>query len=270
MMSKTETNGMQLHTPIPLKTALACFLFATLPVLAERQTITFPSEDGLTITADLYAPHESPETPFLILCHQARWSRGEFLRIAPWLNQLGYNCMAVDLRAGKTILGIPNQTAQRAEKENKNTACCAAEPDILAAVKYARKNHADAKIILVGSSYSASLALRIAGEHPDLIDGVAAFSPGEFFTSENKSPDWTEKAAAKIKACPTLIAWANNEHEQWRGIAEAIECEKLTVFVPQANGRHGARALWEESATSEEYRRAFSNFLAEHFPVPEN
>ncbi len=123
---------------------------------------------------------------------------------------------------------------------------------------------------LVGNSYSASLALRIAGEQPDLIDGVAAFSPGEFFTSENKSSDWTEKAAAKIKPCPTLIAWASNESEQWRGIAEAIKCEKLTVFVPEAGGRHGARCLCEESETSKEYRRAFSAFLAEHFPVPEN
>ncbi len=261
---------MQLPGTVAVKLALLCSLIAVLSVRAERQTVTFPSEDNLTITADLYAPHESPETPFLILCHQARWSRGEFLHIAPWLNQLGYNCMAVDMRAGKTILGIPNQTAHRAGKENKNTACGAAEPDILAAVNYARKNHADRKLILVGSSYSASLALRIAGEHPDLIDGVAAFSPGEFFTSENKSPDWTEKAAAKIKACPILIAWANNEHEQWRGIAEAIDCEKLTVFIPEAGGRHGARSLWEESETSEEYRNAFTTFLAEHFPVHEN
>lgn len=259
---------MQLHcSPFALKIALVCGLFAVLPALAERQTVTFPSGDGLTITADVYAPHKSPETPFLVLSHQARWSRGEFLRIAPWLNELGYNCMAIDLRAGKTILGITNETAHRAKQKDKDTYCCASQPDIVAAINYAREHHADGKLILLGSSFSASLALRIAGENPELVDGVAAFSPGEFFTSEDKRSDWTEQAAAKIKTIPTFIAWAANESDKWRDIAEAIKCKDLVVFVPESGGCHGARALWEESERSDEYRQALRAFLATHFPL---
>lgn len=258
---------MQMYSTFSLKLALLCCLFAVLPALAERQTIKFPSTDGLNITADVYAPHKSAETPFIVLCHQARWSRGEFLRVAPWLNQLGYNCMAIDLRAGKTILGINNETAQRAKKKNKNTDYCATQPDIVAAIKYAREHYADGKLILLGSSCSASLALRIAGLKPELVDGVAAFSPGEFFDCADTDSDWTEKGAAKIKTCPTFVAWATNESDKWRAITEAIECKKLVVFVPESGGRHGARALWEESETSDEYRNALATFLDTHFPT---
>lgn len=255
-----------LSSGLLLKPLVVALLFS-LPAVA-RDTVTFPSEGGVTVTVDVYMAHESRETPFLVLCHQARWSRGEFLRIGPWLNELGYNCMAVDLRAGKTILGIPNETAQRARENGLNTDYSYAEPDIVAAVKYAREHYAKGKLILVGSSFSASLVLRIAGETSELVDGVAAFSPGEYFANEGKCADWTQQSAAKIKTCPVFIAWSEREHVKWHRIARAIPCEDLTVFAPTEGGQHGARVLWEESEDSELYRTAFKAFLSRHFPRP--
>ena len=71
-------------------------------VASSSETVTFPSEDGLLITADIHAPYGNGEAPIIVLFHQAGWSRGEYAEIAPWLNTLGYNCMAVDQRSGET------------------------------------------------------------------------------------------------------------------------------------------------------------------------
>ena len=54
---------------------------------AAHQKITFPSADGLVITADLYLQNRNKEVPFVVLFHQAGWSRGEYLEIAPKLNK---------------------------------------------------------------------------------------------------------------------------------------------------------------------------------------
>ena len=42
--------------------------------------IVFNSEDGLEITADLYLKNDE-STPFIVLCHQAGGSRGEYQEI---------------------------------------------------------------------------------------------------------------------------------------------------------------------------------------------
>jgi hypothetical protein len=53
---------------------------------ASPTPITFPSGDGVTCTADLYRVHPDPATPFIVLFHQAGYSRGEYREIAPRLN----------------------------------------------------------------------------------------------------------------------------------------------------------------------------------------
>ena len=83
-------------------------LVCVLPVstyAALKDTIRFPSEDGLMVTADLYIEKNEKDAPFIILYHQAGWSRGEYAQIAPRLNALGFNCLAVDLRSGGKVNG---------------------------------------------------------------------------------------------------------------------------------------------------------------------
>ena len=72
-------------------------------------TITFSSADDTQLTADVYAPHDK-SNPFIVLCHQAGWSRGEYRDIAPKLNQLGFNCMAIDQRSGEAVNDVANET----------------------------------------------------------------------------------------------------------------------------------------------------------------
>jgi len=112
---------------------------------AEPETITFKSADDLLITADRYTPHTSNSTPLIVLFHQAGSSRGEYSEIAPRLNKLGFNCIAVDLRSGEYSRGKDNETAIRASKAGLATSYADALPDVIAALHYASKHTAIAK-----------------------------------------------------------------------------------------------------------------------------
>ncbi|MEN8248001.1 MAG: alpha/beta fold hydrolase [Bacteroidota bacterium] len=225
----------------------------------EKKTISFESADGITITADLYMTHDKT-APLIVLFHQARWSRGEYEEIAPRLNLLGYNCMAVDLRSGGEVNGVVNQTTISAEKAMKETRYIDSYPDIDAAVKYAKQYFAEGKLIIWGSSYSSALALRYAGEHTDLIDAVLSFSPGEYFKSQGKTATYITEGAAKITA-PVFITSAKGEKAGWWKIYEAIPSESKYYFLPETAGNHGSRALWSKFGDSLRYWDAVEKFL---------
>ncbi len=227
--------------------------------LFAKEIITFPSLDGLKITANKYIKYRDKRKPFIILFHQAGWSRGEYLEIAPKLNSLGFNVMAVDLRSGDEINGIENLTATRAVDKNLDIGYISAIPDILASIKYAKKNLAKGKILIWGSSYSASLVLKVASDYPNLIDGVLAFSPGEYFGKYKKPYDWIEKSVNKIEV-PVFITSAREESLNWEKIYKRIKSPK-EFFIPKTKGHHGSRALWSKFSDSKSYWRAVEKFL---------
>lgn len=229
----------------------------------EITTITFPSLDGVEITADTFIEHDK-KAPFIVLFHQAGWSRGEYLEIAPKLNQLGFNCMAVDLRSGDTVNGVNNETAKNALQSNKQTRYVEALPDMVAALRYAKSKYSDSKIIAWGSSYSAALVLQIAGTEPDLVDGVMAFAPGEYFAKQGKSSTWIKESVAGIKV-PVLITSARNEEKNWISIFKAINSDQKTAFISDSKGNHGSRALWKQFDDSDQYWNAVNQFLTIHF-----
>jgi dienelactone hydrolase len=225
----------------------------------EKKQITFPSNDGITLTADLYIAHDK-SAPFIVLFHQARWSRGEYLEIAPKLNLLGYNCMAVDLRSGGEVNGVKNLSTIEAEKAMKSTQYIDAYQDIDAAMKYAKKYFAEDKLIIWGSSYSSALTLRFAGDNPDVIDGVLSFSPGEYFKSQGKSATYIIEGAVNITK-PVFITSAKGEKNSWWNIYQAIPGDKKQYFLPESAGNHGSRALWNKFGDSMKYWDAVEEFL---------
>ncbi len=132
---------------------------------SDFEKVTLSAEDGLAVTAEVYIKNES--APWIVLCHQAGFSRGEYREIAPKLTQLGFNCIAIDQRSGSEVNGVKNQTAIEAEKARKGTSYPDAIPDVEAAINYVKNDMKAQKIILWGSSYSASLTFVLAVKHSD-------------------------------------------------------------------------------------------------------
>lgn len=227
------------------------------------QTFTIKSSDGLLITADRYTPHSSNTTPLIMLFHQAGSSRGEYTDIAPRLNQLGFNCIAVDLRSGDSSRGIDNETDSRANKANLATGYADALPDVIAALQYAKETN-KGKVIAWGSSYSAALVLKVAGDHPELVDGVLAFSPGEYFAHLGKSKTWIQDSAKDIKV-PVFITSSKNEADAWHTLFKVIPSTSKSFFIPTTAGQHGSKALWKKYDDSEDYWQAVNKFLTSSF-----
>src|SRR5690349_9118104 len=93
--------------------AFATFLSIKISAQIVYKTFIMPAPDGLTITADLYEADST--APVILLCHQAGYSRGEFLETGKRLMKFGFTCLAIDLRSGKECNAIPNETARAAE-----------------------------------------------------------------------------------------------------------------------------------------------------------
>jgi len=224
--------------------------------LVAQKTTTFSADDGIQITADVY-PNATSDT-FILLFHQAGWSRGEYLEIAPKLNAKGYACLAVDLRSGGKVNAIANLTHKAAVKKGKPTAFIDAIQDIDAAVKFVKQTYNPKKIILWGSSYSSALVLKYAAEHSEGIAATLSFAPGEYFGSK----DYITSSVAALKT-PVFITSAKSEHSNWKGIYEAIPAIKKYYYLPETKGNHGSRALWEKFDDNTGYWKAVSQFLTE-------
>ena len=246
-----------MHRAIRTST-LAFALTLTLPAFpALADTVTFPSGDGLEITAD-HKTAKSDTT--IVLFHQAGSSRGEYKTIAPRLNKLGYNTLSVDLRSGSAFDGVKNETAARGAQAGKGSSFLDAKPDMLAAISYANKLAGTNKVVIWGSSYSAALSLVIAGEGKAKIKGALAFSPGEYLAGVS-----VESAARGI-SIPTYMSSARSEVRQWQPFLKAASNIKAVGFEPQGGGRHGSSALIEgRSSNADEYWQSVEAFLKKHF-----
>ena len=222
------------------------------------ETITFTSKDGVKITADNYQVH--PDTvPLILLFHQAGWSRGEYTEIAPRLNRMGYNCLAVDLRSGNRVNNIENQTFLDAKGKMKDTNYISAEMDIESSIEFAKK-FTQGPVILWGSSYSASLVLKSASLNNDRIQAVIAFSPGEYFRPYGKPSDYIRQCALDITV-PAFVTCAKAEKTLTEEIFKAIPGENKLFFVPETSGHHGSSALWNIHFDSKGYWESLESFL---------
>ena len=239
---------------------ISLILFVTISFqLSAQEKITFKAADGLEITADKYFTNPA-NSPLILLFHQAGWSRGEYNEIAPKLNELGYNCIAIDQRSGKEVNDVVNETYKRALEEHKGTTYVDALVDLNSAIDYAKLNYKEAKKLIVwGSSYSAGLVIKIAGDRQDL-DGVLAFSPGEYFSKLGKPKDWITQSAKNIKT-PVFITSMNTEKKKWLGIAEVIPDDYIAYYLPPKLGKHGSKVLWKNSSTNQMYWKAVKDFL---------
>ena len=224
---------------------LVCFIYfcVSLVTLAQKK-VSFLASDGLLVTADLYLTNKS--LPFILLFHQTDASRGEYLEIAPKLQNLNYNCLAVDLRSGSKMNYVINETAKRARERNLSVTHYDAVKDMEAAIRYIREyNHQG--IVLFGSSYSASLSLYLASKHSN-VEAVVAFSPGEYFRPALILEDHLGNILQ-----PVFVTSTKLEYNYVFNLVKSIPEENLQIYKPKTKSLHGAKALWKENAESEAY-----------------
>lgn len=215
-----------------------------LPAVNGKKTVTFPSKDGLLLTADVY--QTDPNNPWILLCHQAGYSRGEYKEIAPLLGKSGFNCVAIDQRSGKAVNEVRNITASTAKREGLPTEYADAEPDIEQAIVYTAKMARGKPIVLWGSSYSAALALKL-GKTNEHVRAIVAFSPGEYIKGE----DIAQAAAETVK--PVFVTSSRSEAKDVTELIKGIDAQYRTQFVPEKEGQHGSKALWASNENHSEY-----------------
>jgi dienelactone hydrolase len=224
--------------------------------LQSQDLVTFKSSDSLLISADLY--ENDSKLPYIIMFHQAESSRGEYLEIAKRIQKLGYNCLAVDLRSGLESNFVKNETAKLATAKGVIPSFIDAKKDMEAAINYVYKK-SNKKVILMGSSYSASLSLILAKENEN-VRAVVAYSPGEFF-----KPHLIVSKEIKGLNKPTYIACSQREFPYLKEISDAVTAKKKVFFKPQIDkGEHGAKSLWTQFEVSKEYWMSLVVFLNEN------
>ncbi|MFZ0638620.1 MAG: alpha/beta fold hydrolase [Candidatus Acidiferrales bacterium] len=184
----------------------AIFLAPQTARAQEAKPIQFKASDGVTVYGVYYAA-QSSAAPVILLFHQAGSNHFEYAGIAPKLVAAGFSCLAIDQRRGGAMWGRGNETVRK--QGHAETAAGKVEDleaDLGAALVWARARDPHRKVILWGSSYSASLVFVVAAEHPDEVAGVLAFSPGEYFEDQ---PTLAREAASKVRV-PVFVTSEND------------------------------------------------------------
>ncbi len=218
------------------------------------ELVEFNSLDSLKVSAHLYQIDDS--SPFILLCHQARFNKFEYAGIAERLNNMGYNCLAIDQRSGGPIGDKQNLTYLRAKKFNKGVDYIDAEPDIRAAILYLSDKF-KSKIILWGSSYSSSLALYLAADMAE-VSAVLSFSPGNYMADKKGS-------LIEILSDFEKPMFLTSSKSEAKGVSQLLSKHELLdnqiQFIPEGYGHHGSRALWINQIGGDEYWIAVALFL---------
>lgn len=215
--------------------------------------MSFKSIDDLEVVAHLYEIDSL--NPYIILLHQGSYSKGEYKDIAISLLKLKYNCLAVDLRNGGTVNSIPNKTAENAKEARVLRSMYDARLDIEAAISYIHEK-SKKEVILFGSSYSGTLALKIGKDNPK-VKAIIAYSPGEFFRNHFLIHDILDSISK-----PIYIAGTQLEYPYLVRLTDLAPKANKVIFQPQNDeGVHGAKALWKTSTVSKEYWLSLLMFI---------
>jgi pimeloyl-ACP methyl ester carboxylesterase len=216
--------------------------------------IDIVSSDGININANVYEISE--DAPVILLCHQARFNKFEYAGIAERLNELGFNCVAIDQRSGGPVGDKQNWTNVRALDQGKGVDYLDAEKDMAAAIDFVNKKYGK-KVILWGSSYSSTLALYLALENKN-VSAVISFSPGDYFASVRGALSDNLVNLQK----PMFVTSSLEEAPYVKDIlACMVKTDKQMQFIPAHEGYHGSRALWKGQPDGIEYWKAIEAFL---------
>lgn len=203
---------MRLPARVVLSTGVAlgslCFILTSPSCRAAIDTtpheVTFAGADGGMLFADTYPSSRGSAAPVVLLFHQGGGdARGEYGPIISRLVERGFNVLAIDLPGGGNRFGVENRTV--ASRPRSDPSYCDEYGDLEAALAWVASSSFSGLRVLWGSSYSASLAIRLAADHPEKVAAVLAFSPAASGPMESCRPDpyLTRLAAPLLVSRPT-------------------------------------------------------------------
>ena len=236
----------------------ALVMCLTGPVIAQQsqQAVTLMAADGVKVHAQYWAA-PGTKAPLILAFHQAGSSSAEYAPIAPRLVRAGFSVLAIDQRSGGGEFGGKNSTVAGL---GRSTSYDAALPDLEAALAWGRARANGAPVLVWGSSYSAALVFVLASKHPADIQGLLAFSPGEYLGRRS-----AVNQAARSLTLPIFVTQASSEDEieQSKTILEAVRSRDKTYFEPKGRGIHGSATLRADrnAAGAEENWAAVLGFL---------
>ena len=215
--------------------------------------VIFDATDKHQVYAD-FLPSKKPNSDRIVLLfHQARSNASEYETIAPKIAKLGFDCLAVDQRAGGDMWGRVNRTV------NKSGAGGYPEAynDLVGALRYAKAKKYTT-IVAWGSSYSAALIFRLAAENPE-VSAVVAFSPGEYMDEHGIVSQWAKKVTVPVLFACTPDEWEDGRSELFDQIAS-----KKKTSVALAGGVHGSSTLIADKSTAAgQYMEKVTDFFTE-------
>ena len=220
---------------------------------ARAEPRSLQAADGVGVYADL-ARATRARRGTILLFHQAGTNRGEYEPIAPRLNAVGFDTLAIDQRSGGRAFGQVNETVQHLGHEMGYTA---ALPDLEAALAWAQADNPAGPVIVWGSSYSAALVFVLAARHAGGIQAVLSFSPGEYLSGI------AVRGEAAKTICPVFVTSASDPGEEAAAAAilNAVANPVKRQFKAKT-GLHGSSTLRPENrGGAEPIWQAVAGFL---------
>lgn len=219
--------------------------------------VTFTTTDNRKVFGELY--EVGKDNPVILLCHQTGFNKYEYVDIAPKLNALGFNCLAVDLTTGGTFQEKINETIEKASTPIDRSSMVfveASEEEIKAAINYLNEKYKK-KVTVWGSSSSATLGLFAALENEN-INAAIAFSAFDHFRENRTS---LSIVIPKIDK-PIFMTSAKAEASIITGLLKDVQLKKGQIhFITNGSGDHGSKAMWNGRSDAEEYWKEVTKFL---------
>ncbi len=210
--------------------------------------ISIPTSNNYAVVGDLY--DIGANNPIIILCHQAGYNKYEYADIAPKLNNMGFNCLAVDLSGGGTFAAHFNETSENRVASGQGSSRTLISNEIEATINYLAKKYTT-EIIVWGSSYSASLAATTAANN-DKVSAFIAFSA--------LSPSLASVLPGIEK--PFFMTASKAEGSDLKALLKDTTLgSNQILFIPSGAGAHGSKAIWNGAEDANEYWVAIRSFL---------
>jgi pimeloyl-ACP methyl ester carboxylesterase len=156
-------------------------LLAIVPARAlEPQTVTFETDDGVSIVADFYPSTGRALSPVAILLPMYRHDRSSWTPLIPHLHDAGFAVLAIDPRGHGDSVKPKEMDLARRVRERDPTLFRAMYRDVFAGYHFlSQQPNCDlARVALVGASVGCSVAIDYASRDRS-VDVVVCLSPGE-------------------------------------------------------------------------------------------